>query len=491
VIDYGSLEYLFCYTFYKSILYIMKNAKGGKVLASGGFGCVFSPALKCQGETKQAKGIISKLMTEKHAIEEYEEIVLIKTKLDKIKNYEDYFLINDATLCKPAPLTTSDLTDFSSKCSALPKDKITKSNINSNLDKLMSLNIPNGGLPVDDYIYDNGSLEKLYEIHNSLVKLLKKGVVPMNNKNIYHCDIKDSNVLLDDTSSDLKARLIDWGLTTEYVPFENNPFPKTWRNRPFQFNVPFSVIIFSDDFIHKYTNYLKDGGVPEETQLKPFVIDYINFWIKERGPGHYKFINEIMFNLFSNSLTSISDESKPQVIETQITMDYIINYIIDVLVHFTRFRDNGTLNLREYLDKVFIKIVDIWGFISVYYPMIQLLSSNYSKLSNQELEIFNQLKFIFVEYLYNPRHEPIDMNMLYSDFKDLGNLFRIKLMGKNKSFSLSRTLPNKTTSSSKKHSKSSRINKQTRKNRTAITNISFKRKPPQKRFRNPVFLSLK
>ena len=469
----------------------MKNAKGGKVLASGGFGCVFSPALKCQGETKQTKGKISKLMSEKHAIEEYEEIVSIKTKLDKIKNYGDYFLINDATLCKPAPLTTSDLTDFSSKCSALPKDKITKSNINSNLDKLMSLNIPNGGLPVDDYIYDNGSLEKLYEIHNSLVKLLKKGVVPMNNKNIYHCDIKDSNVLLDDTSSDLKARLIDWGLTTEYVPFENNPFPKTWRNRPFQFNVPFSVIIFSDSFIEKYTKYLKDGGVPEETQLKPFVIDYINFWMKERGAGHYKFINEIMFTLFSNSLTSISTESKPQVIETQITMDYIVNYIIDVLVHFTRFRDNGTLNLREYLDKVFIKIVDIWGFISVYFPMLELLSGNYSNLSKQELQIFNQLQFIFVEYLYNPRHEPIDMNMLYSDFKDLGNLFHIKLMGKHKSSSLSRTLPNKTTSSSKKYSKSSRINNQTIKNRRAITNISFKRKPLQRRFRNPVFLSLK
>ena len=472
----------------------MKNV-GGKVLASGGFGCVFGPALKCEGETKRAKGKISKLMSAKHATEEYEEIVSIKAKLDKIKNYRDYFLINDATLCKPAPLTTSDLTDFSRKCSALPKDKITKSNINSNLDKLMSLNIPNGGLPVDDYIYDNGSFEKLYEIHNSLVKLLKKGVVPMNNKNVYHCDIKDSNVLVDVASGNLKTRLIDWGLTTEYVPFENNPFPKTWRNRPFQFNVPFSVVIFSDDFIEKYTKYLKDGGVPEETQLKPFVIDYINFWMKERGAGHYKFINEIMFTLFSNSLTSISPESKPQVIETQITMDYIVNYIIDVLVHFTRFRDDGTLNLREYLDTVFIKIVDIWGFISVYFPMLELLSSNHSKLSKQELKIFNQLQFIFVEYLYNPRHEPIDMNMLYSDFKVLGELIHNKIPFKkeNQSLSrrLSRSLANKTTSSSKKYSKSGGIKNQTRKNRGERTNISFKRKPPQKRFRNPVFLSLK
>ena len=474
----------------------MKNI-GGKVLASGGFGCVFSPALRCEGESKRAKGKISKLMSEKHATEEYEEIVSLKTKLDTIKNYRDYFLIYDATLCKPNTLTTTDLTEFTKKCTALPKDNITKSNINSKLDKLMTLNIPNGGLPVDDFLYQDGSFEKLYQIHNSLFKLLKKGIVPMNNKNIYHCDLKDSNVLLEESSGDLKARLIDWGLSTEYVPFENNPFPKTWRNRPFQFNVPFSVVIFSDSFIEKYTKYLKDGGLTDETQLKPFVIEYINFWMRERGAGHYKFINEIMFTLFSNSLTSISEGSKPQVIETQITMDYIVNYIVDVLVHFTKFKDDGTLNLREYLDTIFIQIVDIWGFISVYYPMIELLANNYSRLSPQELKIFNQIQFIFVEYLYNARHEPIDMTMLYSDLKDLGNLFHIKLMGKKKTTSLSQTLSSKKTSSSKKSSSSNKsdrasgINIKTRKYRGERTSISFKRKPKQKRFKNPLFLSIK
>jgi serine/threonine protein kinase len=372
----------------------------------------------------------------------------------------------------------------------------------------MSLNIPNGGLPVDDYIYENGSFEKLYEIHNSLFKLLRKGIVPMNSKNIYHCDIKDSNILLDESSGDLKARLIDWGLSTEYVPFENNPFPKTWRNRPFQFNVPFSVVIFSDSFVEKYTKYLKDGGLPEETPLKPFVIDYINFWMKERGAGHYKFINEIMFTLFSNSLTSISEGSKPQVIETQITMDYIVNYIVDVLVHFTKFRDDGTLNLREYLDTVFIQIVDVWGFISVYYPMIELLGNSYSRLTKQELKIFNQIQFIFVEYLYNPRHEPIDMTMLYSDLKDLGNLIHIKLKGKKKTTSLSVSSSSQSVSSKKsspspspsssskalstKKDKASGINNnKTRKNRGEKTSISFKRKPPPKRFKNPIFLSIK
>jgi len=487
----------------------MNYKKGGKVIASGGFGCVFSPALKCEGETKRAKGKISKLMSEKHATEEYEEITLIKEKLDKIKNYSDYFLLYDITLCKPDKLAASDLIKYSSTCTALPKDNITITNINDNLDKLMSLNIPNGGLPVDDYIYENGSFEKLYQVHTSLVKLLKNGIVPMNKKNIYHCDIKDSNVLLDETSGDLKARLIDWGLSTEYVPFEKNPFPKTWRNRPFQFNVPFSVIIFSDSFVEKYTEYIKNGGLTEEVQLKPFVIDFVNFWMKERGAGHYKFINEIMFTLFSNSLTSISEGSKPQVIETQITMDYIINYIVDVLVHFTKFRDDGKLNLREYLDTIFIDIVDVWGLISVYYPMIELLSNNYSKLTKQELKIFNQIQFIFVEYLYNPRHEPIDMNMLYSDLKDLGNLIHIKVKGKKKTTSLlstktassmKKSITTKTASSMKKSSSTKTLSKRsdkasgirkTIKNREFITKISFQRKPKQRRFKNPIFLSLK
>ena len=222
-----------------------KNNKGGKVLASGGYGCVFTPALKCEGSKKREINKVSKLMTDKHATQEYEEIISIKEKLDTIKNYKNYFLLYDATLCSPSKLEASDLQEFTKKCSALPKDDITKANINSKLNEVMSLNLPNGGLPVDDYIYNNGSFIKLYELHNSLIKLLKKGIIPMNKRHIYHNDIKDSNVLVDKNDSEIKTRLIDWGLATEYVPFRNNSFPSSWRNRPFQFNVPFSVIIFS------------------------------------------------------------------------------------------------------------------------------------------------------------------------------------------------------------------------------------------------------
>ena len=454
-----------------------RTKQGGKVLASGGFGCVFTPALKCEGAAHREKGKVSKLMTEKHAISEYREINSFKTKLDTIKNYEDYYLLYDATLCKPAELTAGDLTAFAKKCTALPKKDITKRNINDNRDKLLMLNMPNGGVPVDDFLYTRGTIEKMSRVHASLVNLLKNGIVPMNKKNIYHCDIKDSNILVQETGLELKTRLIDWGLSTEYVPFTAAPFPSTWRNRPLQFNVPFSVIIFSDDFIKKYTAFIKDGGATEEAQLKPFVEGFVVSWMKERGGGHYKFINEIMYMLFSDSIKDVSVRDMPHVIETQITMPYIVNYIVNVLVHFTVFRKDGTLNLREYLDNVFVEIVDIYGFISAYYPMLEILHTNSSALSEAEHNIFEQLKFIFIEYLYKPRHQPIEMRALLNDLKNLGDAIAISATGRK------HTTHRSDTASGVK----------TRKRRVLRRNgaMSFKQRPKYRRFKNPVFLSPK
>jgi serine/threonine protein kinase len=293
----------------------------------------------------------------------------------------------------------------------------------------------------------------------------------MNKANIYHSDIKDSNILLDNSDGSLKARLIDWGLTVKYVPKKITPFPKNWRNRPLQFNVPFSVIIFTDLFYEKYSKYLKDGGKIEEEELKPFIINYLNEWLKERGAGHYKFINEIMFLLYSSTLTSISDASKPDVIEAEITMPFIINYIVDVLLHYTKFKGDGSLNLREYLNEVYIKIVDIWGFIIAYYPMLEMFSTNYFLLNVNELKIFKHIQHIFSNYLYSPRHEPINMDDLFYDLKILENLiYKIKTTSSSSSLA----------SGIKKHKTCKNIN-----------SSIFKRKKIVKKYKNPFFLSLK
>ena len=472
-----------------------KNNTGGRVLASGGFGCVFTPALKCKNETHREKNKVSKLMTERHAREEYKEISLFKSKLDSIKNYRDYFLIYDATLCNPAKLQESDLVNYTKKCSAFKKTDITKNNINDNLDKLMLLNIPNGGLSVNDYIHDNGCYKKLYELHISLIQLFKKGLIPMNKKNIFHCDIKDSNVLVDETTTPLKTRLIDWGLSTLYNPFNDESFPTTWKNRPLQFNVPFSVIIFTDMFVEKYTTFLEnDGHYEEDAELRPFVLEYVTEWMKERGAGHYKFINEIMFILFSNSLTSISERKKPDVIETEFTMPYIVNYIMSVLKKYTKFRNNGKLNLREYLDNVFIKNVDVWGFLNIYFPMLELLYNNYSHLNKTEMFLFETLKGMFVKLLYLTADEPINKNDVLTELNKIRIILYKIVFGKIESFNSSSSSDKASGIKTRKNKKNPFLNIKTKnktKNKKVTTNISFKRRPKVKRFKNPIFLNFK
>ena len=127
---------------------------------------------------------------------------------------------------------------------------------------------------------------------------------------------------------------------------------------------------------------------------------------------------------FGKEVTSISGKKKEQVIEDDFTMTYISNYIIEILIHFTEFREDGTLNLRKYLDTVFIHIVDVWGFITAYYPILDFLNDNYDDLSDEQLEMFDLIKELFLNYLYSPRIEPIDHYEIVSELRKLSDLLK-------------------------------------------------------------------
>jgi serine/threonine protein kinase len=397
-----------------------KFKKGGKVLASGGFGCVFRPALRCAKTRTRKHGQVSKLMTTKHAIKEYDEITQFKEQLHTIPNYSDYFLLDDITICKPAELTESDLTDFKQKCTALPKDKITHKTINESLDNLMILNMPNGGVPVDDFILEAIHFNELYNLNKSLIRLLKHGIVPMNKKYVYHCDIKDSNILVSGKEGALKTRLIDWGLSAVYIPYKNDPMPGVWVNRPLQYNVPFSVIIFSSEFVERYTDYIDNNGQIDENSLRPFVSDYLDFWMRERGRGHYALIDLIVNILLDKKYAP----NKNSAINTR---SIIRDYIVEILIHFTRFRSDGTLNLREYLDKVFVNNIDVWGFVSTYLPLLENLHENYDKLTPVLHDSFHIIRNLFI-LLYSPSMHPLNKELIVKDLTKLGNFFKSEIV---------------------------------------------------------------
>ena len=420
----------------------INNKYGGKLLATGGFGCVFTPALKCIGDKNREKDKISKLMTNKHAKEEYDELVYLNSKLKMIPNYKNFFLIDDFTLCKPSKLTKTDLTNFK-ECEIFKKDNITSKNINKSLDKLTALNMPYGGITVEHFIITNKNNQGFIELNNQLLELLKNGILKMNKKHIYHSDIKASNILvLMQDDNKMKVRLIDWSLTVEYIPFKNNPFPKNWKNRPLQFNIPFSIVLFTDMFVDSYSKFLdKKENKPllsmpgsKRDILFLFVKNYLYLWMKERGYGHYKYINKIMYMLFkydvlqtevyANNTSLKHDKQMKQFIETNYTLPCIINYLVEILIHFTKFKKDGSLNMRDYLDNIFIEIIDVYGFITSYLPLYELLFENYDKLTNNQMLLFIKLKYIFLKYLYEPHIKSIKMNDLEKHFKEINILIK-------------------------------------------------------------------
>lgn len=406
-------------------MFIHKNnnktrKKGGAVIGSGGFGCILRPALKCKGSKERSTTRrITKLSKKKYAVKEYGEITKYKPLLEKIPNYTHYFLIEGFELCQPKPLQSEDLKEFNEECSALQKMDINESNVNKSLDKLMAINMPYGGIEVGQYIEkysERGSEDKLVQLNNRLIELLEKGVVPMNAKNIYHCDLKASNILVDESRrrEDFYTRIIDWGLSAKYT--EGHPIPDTLLNRPFQYNVPFSNILFTDLFDDMYKKFLKNKAEDEINYhtLRIFVMNYVIAWVEKRGPGHLKTINSIFKKLFDKDITTkesaASSSEKSDIIKYQFTFHFIFEYLTQILLTYT---DKGTKKFKkmEYFNEVFIKNIDIWGFCTIYIPLLEYLHSNYKTLSPLQEKVVLKIKELMLVLLDNS-DKPIKLMLI-------------------------------------------------------------------------------
>ena len=79
------------------------------------------------------------------------------------------------------------------------------------------------------------------------------------------------------------------------------------------------------------------------------------------------------------------------------------------------------MDLNEYTQNVFLKIVDVWGFLTSYLQIYELL--HYSHKSAKNEIICNEIKRIMMDYLYKPRTEPIPLDILEKDLRNLNPLF--------------------------------------------------------------------
>jgi len=410
----------------------MKKQEGGKVIASGGFGCIFSPPLKCNDymvkDSINDNNRVSKLMTVKHAEDEFNQIQKYNNILKVIPNYENYFLINNFELCHPSELKKEDLKGYKKKCKSLKKKGINIKNINKSLSKLMIINMPNGGIDIEKFVKEYWVTSNIIRLNNSLINLLINGIIPMNKLNVYHCDIKDGNVLVQinaKNNSDLEnkpvliTRLIDWGLSIVWDKKQKG-IPRKLYRRPFQFNVPFSSVFFNKDFLELYNSFLSLNNNPDYFQIREFVINYIFIWNDIRGPGHLSAINDIIRKLTIKDLTAIKKHKiKEHFVEYDFTYYYIIEYLSKILEKYT---NNGELDIMSYFENIFLKNIDIWGFVMIYITLYEYLFESFDELNEYQMEFITKIKYIIIHFLYENPITPIDVTSLVNELTSLNKV---------------------------------------------------------------------
>jgi len=405
---------------------------GGKVIDSGGFGCVFRPQLRCKksrnnknkiyGDNKYDENGISKVMPKKYAISEYNELVKFISIIKTIPNYNHYFIISQITLCRPKYFKPNDLIDFDKiKCSSLKKKNITSKNINSKLRKLYMINMPYGGIDIDKFLKINiNNIRMVYNFNVKMIYLLDNAILKMNKKGLYHGDLKSNNILVSvEDNKKMYVRLIDWGLSGIYLPndvlkslitesgFEDEwkEIPDIFRNRPFQFNVPFSNILFSRKFHKDYTAYLL---IPEKDRynLYEFIERFINSYI-ERSSGHLRNFNSIFNKVktimsYNSSLTSTINKLTNYDKIFISNIKYIYDYLHQIIQKYTR---NNKFDVIDYFSNVYIKNLDVWGFVLSYYSLIDYTRYNmyYNiQYNNMIKDLIKKLLNLLLKYSCEP-----------------------------------------------------------------------------------------
>ena len=79
----------------------------------------------------------------------------------------------------------------------------------------------------------------------------------------------------------------------------------------------------------------------------------------------------------------------------QLRIHYIIEYLTKILDKYTQ---HGKINIISYFNKIFIKIIDIWGFIMSYIVLYEYLYPSFVSLTDTQFKYMNQLKYIIVHF---------------------------------------------------------------------------------------------
>ena len=261
------------------------------------------------------------------------------------------------------------------------------------------------------YVIEN-KLLSLERINRLLVDLLKNAIIPMNSLGFYHCDIKSQNILYLEN----KVRLIDWGISVNIPNNIAKKIPDMLSGHKTQFNAPFSRILFNKYFDSFIFDYLSDN--PEITLenkdikilLRDMLLEYYLNWVKKaNGAGHEEFIsNYFVPELFKLNKINITDR-------VNFTPILFAGYCTNILIKYLDFKTK-TFDSLKYLNEVYLKNIDIWGFLSTYIDFI--LSDKYSY--QDRIRCSN----LIIEFCYSKQYsdKAIDINKVVEKINNFNSL---------------------------------------------------------------------
>ena len=241
--------------------------------------------------------------------------------------------------------------------------------------------------------------------------MLINGIIPMNNKGIIHNDIKSDNIVYDNKN----IRLIDWGEV--FIKSKKN----LYFNQVIQFNLPFSNILFSRNFSKWYSKQLivlknKSSNITFNN-YKNIAIKWINYILELEG-SHFDFIVSIFKNILPTKLDN-------DIIEY--VVGYIASYIANIFKKYTNL-SNNSINIHKYYQEVYIKNIDIWGFLTFYIDMVFVYNRTPKKFNmrdTEKSELINKIIDLLMKYLYSNNYSaaPINIKTLIVDLKSLNFKF--------------------------------------------------------------------
>ena len=412
---------------------------GGIPIYPGGFSCVFKPQLKCKlknkNKTKRKNDSvgISKLLFKQHAKLEMDNIHLFYNALKSIPKSHKYFLFTKSKLCLPAKISKRDLKGFDNMCSSFTSHEINESNINSNIDNLRLINMPNAGLSVNEWLLNTRLTSARIILFNKIMsELIVNAIVPMNKKGVIHNDIKEDNILISGSKTNPRPTIIDWGISG--ISTSHDPIPEIIMNRYISISNPFSSIIFTSDFIMSYSEFLQTHNNPLSPSFRQELSSFaLSQYLKFKDIGHYSYVERFFIAAYTFQKKFMDPNPNPKVneesYEAQIIEDtyhkYAAAYIADVLFHFTEFdQDLGTgtgkFQYAKYFTQVYIFNCDIWGTMCCYNVFFSIIKEPATIQHINPVKYFNfltRLLSIFTTEIMANGDKKINVNKLVTSLK--------------------------------------------------------------------------